>query len=197
MSLSRLDLGLRARAGIAQISLLSVATLVSACGGSVKTNPLPGGGYVVACEKGITSCIARAEVLCGDKGYTIVGGMSTSKVVGGPNSAYRKVIYQGELSFYCGKFEPPKCEQRGSVADESEVYQLSQAETSEPAPAPPAPVAAPRACVPGSTQTCVGPGACAGGQVCAADGQGFGPCDCGREAAPPAEAPVAPGAAQP
>ena len=35
------------------------------------------------------------------------------------------------------------------------------------------------ACVPGSTQACVGPGGCSGGQVCRPDGTGFGACDCG------------------
>jgi len=34
-------------------------------------------------------------------------------------------------------------------------------------------------CVPGSTQACVGPGGCSGGQACRADGAGFGVCDCG------------------
>lgn len=34
-------------------------------------------------------------------------------------------------------------------------------------------------CVPGKSEACVGPGACQGGQVCKADGSGFGPCDCG------------------
>jgi hypothetical protein len=193
VSLPRHRFPLTAPAGRSQLLVVFLAGWAAACGGSVKTNPLPGGGYVVACEKGINACIGRAEVLCGDRGYTIVGGESTSKVVGGPNSAYRKVIYSGELSFYCGKFDAPKCEQ-GPVADENQVYQLSGAETSAPAPEPVAPAPL-RACVPGSTQTCVGPGACAGGQVCAADGQGFGPCDCGNTA--PAEAPDAPSAAQP
>ncbi len=194
MSLSRLRFRLTAPPGVSQGALVLLAGLASACGGSVKTNPLPGGGYVVACEKGISACIGRAEVLCGEKGYTIVGGESSSKVVGGPNSAYRKLIYRGELSFYCGKFDPPRCEQ-APVADESQVYQLSGAETPAPEPEPVAAAAAPRACVPGSTQTCVGPGACAGGQVCAADGQGFGPCDCGTAA--PAEVPAPQGAPQP
>jgi hypothetical protein len=36
-----------------------------------------------------------------------------------------------------------------------------------------------KGCTPGATQTCVGPGACAGGQVCRTDGTGYGPCDCG------------------
>jgi 2-aminobenzoate-CoA ligase len=44
-------------------------------------------------------------------------------------------------------------------------------------------------CVPGATQTCVGPGACRGGQQCLADGAAFGPCDCG---APAPAAPTSP-----
>ena len=35
------------------------------------------------------------------------------------------------------------------------------------------------ACVPGASQACVGVGGCAGGQVCLADGSGFGACECG------------------
>ncbi len=34
-------------------------------------------------------------------------------------------------------------------------------------------------CVPGSTQACLGPGACKGGQACREDGRGFESCDCG------------------
>lgn len=36
-----------------------------------------------------------------------------------------------------------------------------------------------RACVPGAAVACVGPGGCAGGQVCDDDGSAYGPCDCG------------------
>ncbi len=36
-----------------------------------------------------------------------------------------------------------------------------------------------KACTPGMSQACVGPGACKGGQACKADGSGYGPCDCG------------------
>ena len=38
-------------------------------------------------------------------------------------------------------------------------------------------------CTPGSTQECVGPGACQGGQSCNADGTGFAPCECAGGAA--------------
>jgi len=41
------------------------------------------------------------------------------------------------------------------------------------------PTETPKACTPGATQTCVGPGACSGAQACKDDGSGFGACDCG------------------
>ena len=37
-------------------------------------------------------------------------------------------------------------------------------------------------CEPGATQTCVGPGACLGGQACNIDGMSWGVCDCGNAA---------------
>lgn len=40
-------------------------------------------------------------------------------------------------------------------------------------------------CVPGTTQACVGPAACSGGQSCLPDGSGFGSCDCGAQGAQP------------
>jgi hypothetical protein len=39
--------------------------------------------------------------------------------------------------------------------------------------------AAARPCAPGETRVCAGAAACPGAQACAADGQGFGACDCG------------------
>src|SRR6266478_7345498 len=35
-----------------------------------------------------------------------------------------------------------------------------------------------RVCAPGITETCVGPGACMGGQACLPNGSGWGPCEC-------------------
>ena len=34
-------------------------------------------------------------------------------------------------------------------------------------------------CSPGETRSCVGPGACEGGQQCESDGAAWGECDCG------------------
>ncbi len=54
------------------------------------------------------------------------------------------------------------------------------------------PIKTARACVPGSSQACVGPGGCKGGQACADDGTKFLPCDCGSQVA--GAAPVSSGA---
>lgn len=43
-------------------------------------------------------------------------------------------------------------------------------------------------CVPGSTQPCVGVGACIGGQTCNADGTGFDPCRCAPDGGEPDDA---------
>jgi hypothetical protein len=45
-------------------------------------------------------------------------------------------------------------------------------------------------CAPGSTQSCVGAGACSGGQACKPDGSGYEPCDCGSPTPAPAAAPA-------
>ncbi len=37
----------------------------------------------------------------------------------------------------------------------------------------------PPGCTPGSTQECVGPAGCKGGQFCVDDGSGYSKCDCG------------------
>lgn len=43
--------------------------------------------------------------------------------------------------------------------------------------APPTPMV----CTPGRSEACIGPGGCAGGQQCNAEGTGFGACDCGSQ----------------
>ena len=48
----------------------------------------------------------------------------------------------------------------------------------EVAPAAAPPAAPPRACVPGQSVACAGPGGCQGFQVCADDGARFQPCAC-------------------
>jgi hypothetical protein len=55
------------------------------------------------------------------------------------------------------------------------------------APPPAAPAVTTARCVPGESRACVGPGGCAGGQACSANGDRYEPCDCG-PARPPSAA---------
>lgn len=52
-------------------------------------------------------------------------------------------------------------------------------------------------CVPGQSIACVGPGGCAGGQVCNAAGSGYGACDCAGRTSDAGLSPVIPDAAAP
>jgi hypothetical protein len=80
--------------------------------------------------------------------------------------------WEGELTVQCGRLLPP--------------LTLERPAESEPLPAPvpvepgaPTSVPGERLCIPGTTQACLGPGACSGAQSCLESGAGFGPCDCG------------------
>lgn len=137
-----------------------------ACG-SVKTSNLPGGAYHIRCEKGMKDCIARAEKLC-EGVYTVLTGRSNLQILGGSTSSYRMATSSAELEVICGHETPEEEEKCITLPPRSD----------EPSDDPMRP-APERFCVPGSTQQCVGGGACQGGQTCRPDGSGFGPCDCG------------------
>lgn len=162
--------------------MLSVASV--GCGKANVTR-LPTGGTRIVCERGMKLCVSRADKLCGDDGYTILSGGTKKHLLGGSSSSYREMAERAELTVQCGSAPPPEAEEV--------KYVPLPPRSDEPAP----PVQA-GACVPGATQLCVGPGACQGGQVCAADGSGFGPCDCGGSpssgaaAAQPSPAPASP-----
>ncbi len=126
------------------------------------------GRFFITCEKGLSDCIHRADKNCGDKGFTIVKGYQKKKMLGGSSSSYRTAVFVGELTILCGEVDQGEaaCVQKGSPVQV------------DPA-APKLEAAAPRVCVPGSSQSCVGPAGCQGGQYCLSDGSGFGRCDCG------------------
>lgn len=178
---------------LAAFATLSLSALTLACG-SVNTSRLPHGGFRISCEKGMEDCVSRADKLCSGKGYTILGGQNETEQLGGASSNYQTVKFVGELEIVCGKVEvaAPACK---PISTEETVHRVG--EPAPVAPVLPAPPTTTRACVPGSTQTCVGAAACAGGQVCLADGSGYGACDCGTTTSSSAVAPVLPPTAAP
>jgi hypothetical protein len=152
---------------------LSSLFLVFGCG-SVKASVGPNGAHRIVCGNGMSACVAKADKLCRDKGYTIVKGVSRPKMLGGTTSAYRTRSEVGELNIFCGLPDEEAEEQQT-------IYKLPP-RTDEPVPEAsqedPAETGT-RVCTPGATQACVGPGACSGGQVCLDSGKAYGACDCG------------------
>lgn len=153
------------------VSLGVIAVLSVGCT-RVKTARAPDGVYSLSCERGMKACVDQAATLCGDDGYTILGGTSSTHLLGGPSSSYRSAAENAELTLRCGLEE---------VEENREgIYQLPE-RTDEPIPTVAAP-ATTHHCTPGATQKCVGAGACDGGQICKEDGSGYGMCDCGGSA---------------
>lgn len=151
---------------------LGVFALLSIGCTRVKTARAPDGAYSLSCERGMKACVDRAATLCGDDGYTILSGTSSTHLLGGSSSSYRSTAESAELTLRCGLEE---------VEENSDgIYELPE-RTDEPIPAAPAPAPA-HHCTPGATQRCVGAGACDGGQICKEDGSGYGSCDCGGQA---------------
>ncbi len=158
----------------AGLSLLSISLLPALGCTRVEAARAPDGAYVLSCERGMSACVNQAAKICGDDGYTILGGVSSNHLLGGSSSSYRAVAESAELSVRCG-IEVPEKNREG-------IYELPE-RTDDPVPPTSEPASkvppAPRVCTPGATQKCVGSGACDGGQICVADGSGFGSCDCG------------------
>jgi len=167
--------------------ILTCALTLVGCSKAGMTT-MPNGNHRIVCERGMKVCISRADKVCGDDGYTIVSGTTKKHLLGGDGSSYREMAENAELIVSCGDTPPP--------AEEESTYVALPPRTDQP-------VAPAAVCVPGASQLCVGPAACQGGQVCLADGSGFGQCDCGSTASPapgvtsatpPASGPVAPAA---
>jgi hypothetical protein len=183
---------------VGSVSLVALAFGALGCA-STQTTRYGRNGWRITCGENMSSCAGRADTVCGDKGYTVVGGGTQSTTLGG-STGYQTKTRMSELIVRCGEagaegseesseepvegtFKlPPRSDEAPAVAPAAPA----------PAPAAPVPAAAPKlSCVPGETQKCIGPGACEGGQACLADGSAFGACDCGGAPGTPA-APAAP-----
>jgi hypothetical protein len=126
------------------------------------------GSYKLDCEATMTECTRKIARFCHGEGYQIVHGAEENTLVGvdGHMTGHRLA----RLVFYCASEAPPT---------PLRLPPRASAEPAEPE----------RVCIPGSTQRCIGPGACEGGQACLKDGSGYGPCQCA--SSPPASASTA------
>jgi hypothetical protein len=131
--------------------------LVAACvARSVELKHTQGGSWELICGLPMDGCVREIENTCKDKRYRILRGMSETRLRDAP--PYSTEYRTSRLEFVCS-------DDGGQMltAPSSESVWRSAA----------------HACASGDTRSCVGPGACAGGQVCRPDGTGFAPCDCG------------------
>lgn len=167
-----------------QPGLLLAAFAVCACShGSGVPARQADGSYEISCKAPLTDCLHQAERSCRDEGYTVTAASDMHELLGAETGQSQVSVQKSEATFYCGKLpggrERPMIELKREHPLESSKPASEAAPTPSSAPEAPPPPPPPRACVPGATQSCIGPGGCSGGQACASDGSHFEPCDCG------------------
>jgi hypothetical protein len=153
-------------------AVLVVFALVAACATQrVGRTNLPDGSFKLQCPKALADCLTDlTRDICRDYGYDVVRGHEVVERIG----------VEPVNSINVSSVAIVRCRSSGALIVRDDV-----------APSAPkkAAAATPGRCFPGSTQACLGPGACKGAQTCVADGSSFGACDCG-STPPTAPAPV-------
>lgn len=155
--------------------LVALHFLIGCASAPPKPPREPDGSYRLACQGPLSECLLRAEELCKSHGgYVVASARDIHELLGHEQGQSQVEVRKSEALVYCGNSDPSfqrpivetVQEPVRSLADDKATVQASEA-------------SAHRACVPGATQSCIGPGGCKGGQACAADGARFEPCNCG------------------
>jgi hypothetical protein len=150
--------------------ILASLCLLTACGpAQYQQEKLNDGSFKVTCELAMDECVRRAGELCRNQRYRILEGTSETRLRDAP--PFERAYHTSRLHLACTN--------DGGEA----LISLDKPADADKAAAGAAKASAPL-CSPGETRTCVGAGACKGGQACAADGKSFGACDCGPAPAP-------------
>jgi hypothetical protein len=160
-----------------RVSLLTPLLALLACSSSPPAPAKQGdGSYHLACRGALADCLQRADRICREQGYAVASARDSRERLGHESGESQVEIRKSEAIIYCGSEVPPAERPMIELKREQPVV-AEPAPSAAPAAPPPPP---PRACVPGATQACVGPGGCSGGQACSADGMRFDPCNCGQ-----------------
>ncbi|MBN2192389.1 MAG: hypothetical protein JW751_06200 [Polyangiaceae bacterium] len=158
---------------------VGLAAVLSACS---NVRQLPSGAYRATCPDHLDECRLEAENHClGRGGVEEVSAQEVDQLYG-VEGAQRGVL-MSEVIFYCGDNAPRKpialparpaavTSAAGDSSEDPEVVTAGARSAVRPGKNR-------RVCIPGSTQRCVGPGACVGSQICAKEGLAWGACDCG------------------
>ncbi len=162
--------------------VLSLSWLSTAChSATAPAVKQPDGSWQLKCGNSLDVCVQRANDICDNRGYVVLGGAYKRQLLGAELGVSQVEVREAELSIACAdrRGDLPKVLTTNTLVAASPVAPPPAASNASPAPAAKAPA---MSCTPGTTQKCVGAGACAGGQACLPDGSGFAPCDCGSAA---------------
>jgi hypothetical protein len=150
---------------------------------SATVDRLPDGNLRVQCETSLAECLVRAEEACHGTRYKVLAAVDRHDYRGSPSTMSESESRTAEAIVRCGH--------RGkSLTSDDETKLPPLAGTCPAAPAKAAETSS--VCVPGTTQECLGPGACRGAQSCLADRTGFSRCDCGDAPVPAQPHPAQP-----
>jgi hypothetical protein len=162
---------------LAGSALIALSMFAGCSRPGVRMQSLPDGTRELECQVPLWKCLMHVDDYCKGASYEVLYALDKQQVFGSQQSTIEArtseavIRCQGQHVKLKGPLDPPPAAAAPAP--------FASAASSAKAPAPPA-----LACVPGSTQTCVGPGACSGGQACMADGSGFAACDCGASTPP-------------
>ncbi len=168
---------------VAVVAGLLVCPLACAHGTSIQK--LDDETYRITCPAlPLDRCLGEtASNACDKRAYFVARGISDVNLRG--HSDAPDVATSSEAIIRCSPTQ--------SWGEQAKELMAAPAGSALPAAAS-SPAKPQSVCAPGSTQTCVGVGACNGGQACKPDGSGYEPCDCGPPApAPPTPAPASEG----
>jgi hypothetical protein len=166
-------------------AVASLLLLSAGCSRSARAVRLPALSpgdevYRISCKDSIRACRDEAAEVC-SRGYEVLqssgAAVQPERVSSAPGPAstgpkYQRSKWVGQMVVACSDAHDGNADRRAESPGEDPGGGGGKAGVTPSAPAD-------RLCIPGVTQECLGPGACRGAQGCMADGNGYGPCDCG------------------
>jgi hypothetical protein len=163
---------------LAGSALLAFSVVAGCSRPAVRVQRMPDGTRELTCEMPLWRCLMHVDDYCKGASYEVLYALDKQQILGSQQSTIES--HTSEAAIRCAGQH---------VKLQGPVDRPAAPPPAAPAKAAPlpAPIRPTPACVPGATQTCVGPGACAGGQACLADGSGFAACDCGSTTLPAAK----------
>ena len=188
--------------GAGLVSILLLAGSLPACASAkAGSQPLGNGRHHITCKSPLTVCLRRAEALCPDVSYDVLGARDRRRYTGvyPVESEHRS----SEAVIACGSRGAPLAKEQDLVEqvlprkNEKQAEQKHEESAAQKRKESAAPPPSRLACTPGASQACVGIGGCSGGQACLEDGSGYAPCQCAPEASDPPASSESPSHASP